>query len=118
MLTAALAAIGVYGLLAWVVNEQRRELAIRLALGATPTRLAQRVTAHGLALAAAGVTFGIVAVQGLRTGLDAVLFQIPTWDPVAIGTAGVVVLAAALAASVAPAWRAARVQPGEGLKEF
>ena len=53
VLTAILAAIGVYGLLAWTVNERRRELAIRLALGAQPGALARLVTAQGLMLATA-----------------------------------------------------------------
>ncbi|MGH8188021.1 MAG: FtsX-like permease family protein [Steroidobacteraceae bacterium] len=51
VLTGVLAAVGVYGLLMWVVNERRRELAIRLALGARPTSLARNVTLQGVTLA-------------------------------------------------------------------
>src|SRR5918994_1095013 len=63
VLTAALAAIGVYGLLAWTVSERRRELAIRLALGAQPGALARLVPAQGLLLALVGVVLGLAVAQ-------------------------------------------------------
>src|SRR6185503_18736387 len=62
-LTAVLAAIGVYGLLACVVNDRRRELAIRLALGAQPSALARLITMQGLALTASGLVLGLVVAQ-------------------------------------------------------
>jgi putative ABC transport system permease protein len=116
VLTAVLAAIGVYGLLAWTVNERRRELAIRLALGARPGALAWLVTGQGLALAASGVVVGLAATQLARGLLADVLFEIRPTDPVAmIGAATVVVTAAAIAC-LAPAVRATRVEPVEGLR--
>src|SRR5262249_31680539 len=83
VLTGVLAAIGVYGLLACVVNERRRELAIRLALGAQPAALARVVTLQGLGLAAAGVIVGLLAAQLARAPLQAVLFQTRTTDSAA-----------------------------------
>ena len=62
-LTGGLAAVGVYGLLAWTVTDRRRELAIRLALGAQPGALARDVTLHGLLLASIGVALGLGAAQ-------------------------------------------------------
>ena len=117
ILTGLLAAIGVYGLMAWTVNERRRELAIRLALGAQPASLARLVTSHGLGLAAAGVIIGLTAAQLARGLLQTVLFRTSTTDTASIaGAAGLLILAAALAC-FAPARRAARVAPIEGLKE-
>ena len=75
VLTAVLAAIGVYGLLAWTVSERRRELAIRLALGAQPGALARLVTAQGLMLAALGVVLGLAGAQLARGLLRDVLFE-------------------------------------------
>jgi putative ABC transport system permease protein len=116
-ITGLLASVGVYGLLAWTVNERRRELAIRLALGAQPGSLARLVTRQGLALAAAGVIIGLAGAQLARGVLQAVLFHTATTDLVAMsGAAGLLILAAALAC-LAPARRAARVAPIEGLRE-
>jgi hypothetical protein len=115
-ITGTLAAVGVYGLLACLVNDRRRELAIRLALGAKPLSLARRVTAQGLALASGGILIGLVAAQLARGLLDAVLFQTTTTDPAASAVSTMLLLAAAGIACLAPAIRAARVEPIEGLK--
>jgi putative ABC transport system permease protein len=117
ILTGLLAAIGVYGLLAWTVNEQRRELAIRLALGAQPAALARLVTGQGLTLAAGGIVLGLVGAQFVGPLLQDVLFQTRTSDPAAMVGAAVLLLTAALLACVAPARRAARVAPLEGMRE-
>jgi len=116
-LTGVLAAVGVYGLLTWVVNERRRELAIRLALGARPTSLARSVTVQGIVLVAIGAALGLAGSRAAGTLLQAVLFQTGLGDPIAVAGSAALVLAAALAACALPAWRAARVQPLEGLRE-
>lgn len=114
-LTGILAAVGVYGLLACVVNGRRRELAIRLALGARPASLAALVTRQGLTLAALGIAVGLAAVQVAGTLLQRVLFETATTDVVALTVSGVLLLSAAAIACVAPARRAAAVAPVEGL---
>jgi ABC-type antimicrobial peptide transport system permease subunit len=116
VVTALLASIGVYGLLAWMVNERRRELAIRLALGARPGALAWLVTAHGLTLAIAGVALGLGTAQIARGLLTQVLFETRTTDPLSQTAAAAVLIAAAAIACLAPAVRATRVAPVEGLK--
>ncbi len=118
ILTGLLAAIGVYGLLAWTVNERRRELAIRLALGAQPGSLARLVTGQGLALIAGGIVLGLGGAAQLASGLlQDVLFQTRTTDAVAMAGAAALLMTAALLACLAPARRAARVTPIEGLRE-
>jgi putative ABC transport system permease protein len=116
-LTGLLAAIGVYGLMAWTVNDRRRELAIRLALGAQPASLARLVTGHGLGLAAVGVIIGLAGAQLARGLLETVLFKTTTTDTAAIAGAALLLLGAATVACLAPARRAARVAPIEGLKD-
>lgn len=115
-ITALLAAVGVYGLLACVVSDRRHEIAIRLALGARPRSLASVVTRQGLALVGIGIVVGLVAAQLAGGFLQDVLFQTRTSDPTAIVAAGGVLYLAAAIACAAPAWRAARVQPLEGLR--
>jgi predicted permease len=116
VLTAVLAAIGVYGLLAWSVSERRRELAIRLALGAQPGALARLVTLQGLMLAGLGVVLGLAAAQFARGLLREVLFETRPTDVLALTTAAGVLMLAAAAACLAPALRATRVSPVEGMK--
>jgi putative ABC transport system permease protein len=116
VLTGSLAAIGVYGLLACVVNDRRRELAIRVALGAQPVALARLITTQGLGLALAGIVLGLVAAQLARGLLQAVLFETQVTDVAAAATTGALLLFAAGVACLAPARRAARVAPINGLK--
>ena len=115
-ITALLAAVGVYGLLACVVNDRRQEMAIRLALGARPRALATLVTREGLLLAVFGIILGVAAAQLAGRLLQDVLFQTRTSDPAAIVAAGGLLLLAAAIACAAPAWRASRVEPLAGLK--
>ena len=117
VLTGLLAAIGVYGLLAWTVNERRRELAIRLALGAQPIALARLVTVQGLGLAGGGILLGLAGAQLAGGVLQDVLFQTRTTDALAMGGTAALLLTAALLACLAPARRAARVAPVEGMRE-
>ena len=116
-ITAILAAIGVYGLLACVVSDRRHEIGIRLALGARPRSLAASVTAQGLALTAIGIIVGIVSAQLAGRLLQDVLFQTRTTDPVALIAATGALLLAAVIACAFPAWRAARVEPLEGMRQ-
>jgi putative ABC transport system permease protein len=104
-------------LLACVVNDRRREMAIRMALGARPAALARYVAGQGLLLVAIGVLIGLFATQLLFGRLlTQVLFETRTTDPVAAVAAAALLLAAAAIACTAPARRAATVAPLEGLK--
>jgi len=115
-LTATLAMIGVYGLLACVVNERRKELAIRLALGAQPRALARLVTMKGLTLASIGIGIGLAGAQLAGGLLKSVLFETRTTDTAAMLATGSILLVAAALACFGPARRAAHLPAVEGLK--
>ncbi len=111
VLSLALAAIGVYGLLAWVVGERTREIGVRMAFGARRGQVLRLVLAQGMKLAAAGLAVGLLAAFALSRVLVDLLYGVTPADP---GTYALVPLILALAAGVAclvPAWRAARVDP-------
>lgn len=115
-LAGLLAAIGVYGLFSWSVAIRRRELAIRLALGASPAEVGRAVVAQSLGLAAAGLVAGLVIVRVSERALASVVYGVTPGDPQSLGSAGMLLLVAALAACVPPAVRAMRVDPMEGLR--
>ena len=115
-LAALLAAVGVYGLFSWAVAMRTRELAIRLALGATAGTVGGLVVRHGISLVVAGLAGGLVAVQLLDGLLSRVLYGVSARDVVATGAACAVLIVAALVATVPPALRAMRVNPVDGLR--
>jgi putative ABC transport system permease protein len=106
-----LAAIGVYGVMAYSVRRRTRELGTRLALGASPRDITQLVLRQAGLLAIAGLTAGTAATLVLARTLSSLLFGVPPWDPVTLASAGGLLALATLAASYLPARRAARVDP-------
>jgi putative ABC transport system permease protein len=115
-LAGLLAALGVYGLFAWTVARRRRELAIRLTLGARPAGIGVGVVRQGLWLVAAGLVAGIALVQAARGALSRVLFEVSPTDAGSTVIAASVLLVATLLACVPAAFRAMRVDPNEGLR--
>jgi ABC-type lipoprotein release transport system permease subunit len=115
-LAGVLAALGVYGLLAWTVALRRRELAIRLTLGARPARLGTSVVWHGAVLAAIGIAAGWTLVQLASASLTRVLYEVAPTDTATTMTAAAMLLGASILACVPPAVRAMRVDPTEGLR--
>ena len=115
-LAVVLAAIGVYGLLSFVVTQRTSELGIRLALGAQPRGLMRMIVAQAAKLALAGVAIGIVAALAGVQLLQGLLFGIAATDPTALATAGAVIFAVALLASLAPARRAVGADPLRALR--
>jgi predicted permease len=113
----ALAVTGIYGVMAYHVDQRRRETAIRRALGAGAGQVMGGVVGSGLRLAAIGVVVGCVGAIGLVRGLSTVLYQASATDPTVLAaSAGVLTLTAALAC-VVPAIRAARVDPVSILRD-
>jgi predicted permease len=112
----ALAAIGVYGVLAYVVSQRTQEIGLRMAIGATPGEVVQLFLREGILLAAAGLVVGLVAAAAVSRALASMLFDVPAADPITFTSVSGVLIGAALAASYLPARRAARVDPMEALR--
>ena len=111
-----LAIIGVYGILAYAVAQRRREVSIRLALGAEPRVLKWLFVRKGLFLNCIGGIVGLAAAGVLSRWTSSLLFGIAPLDPVTYLVSGVVIVTAAAAASYIPARRAASVDPMETLR--
>jgi putative ABC transport system permease protein len=111
-----LTAIGLYGLLAYIVSLRRREVAVRLSIGATPRDVMQLVARNVSVVVGIGVSLGIAGAYLTATSLRGLLFGITPWDPLAqVFTIGLLVLVALTAAWI-PARRAMRVDPASVLR--
>lgn len=111
-----LGVIGIYGVISYAVSQRRREMGIRLALGARPGSLQARFVRHSLVMAGMGTSLGMVASVVLMRLMRSLLFGTSPFDPMTyMAVAGVLLLAAALA-SYLPARRVAAVDPGEVLR--
>ncbi len=115
-LAALLAAVGLYGTIAYTVSQRDREFGIRMALGAGPRDLLGLVVRQGLSLAALGIGIGIVAALALSRVLSSLLFGVSTADPLTYGAIVLAVAALALLASYVPARRASRLHPARVLR--
>jgi predicted permease len=111
-----LTAIGLYGVLALAVGQRRREIGVRMALGARAPSILSLILREGIALALTGVALGLASAIVLSRLLTRFLFGITPTDPVTYGVATVLVGGVALAACAIPAWRAARVDPMVALR--
>jgi putative ABC transport system permease protein len=111
-----LAAIGLYGLLAFNVAERRREIAVRLALGAEPPEILRMVVGQGLKLVAIGLLVGGAASYAGARAVGSLLYQTKSHDLATFGTVPLVLTLIALMACALPAYRASRVQPISALR--
>ena len=116
-LALLLAAVGLYGVMSYAVSQSTRELGLRMALGAGTTNLLRLVISRGLALTASGLALGAAVALGLTRLLGSLLYKVSPHDPLAFGSAFVVMTIAALAACFLPAWRATRTDPVRALRE-
>ena len=112
-----LACVGLYGTLSYTVNRRRREVGLRLALGAIPGGIVRRFLFQGLAVAVLGCIGGVLLAAVFTRALAGVLYGVSTTDPRVFAAVVAMVLAVSLLASLFPALRAARVEPVRVLRE-
>jgi ABC-type antimicrobial peptide transport system permease subunit len=111
-----LAAIGIYGLMTYTVEQQKQEIGIRLALGAEATQVRNRVVRLGMSLALSGVVAGLIASWAVARLMEDFLFAVKPRDPVAFVAVPAVLSVVALLAVWFPASRASRVDPVVALR--
>jgi predicted permease len=115
-LALLLAALGLYGVLAYSVSCRTREIGIRMALGDRPGHVMRQIAGEGLWLVAIGIAIGMTAGAAAAPALRAFLTRDSLWDPPVLATAAAVMMATTLLATVAPARRAAAVDPAVALR--
>lgn len=116
-LAVLLAGVGLYGVVSYAVSQSTRELGLRMALGARAPDLLRLVISQGLLLTAGGLVLGMTAALVLTRLLGSYLYGVGPRDPLAFGSAVIVMLLLAFAASFIPAWRAVHTDPTQALRE-
>ncbi len=111
-----IAAVGLYSVLAYTVGQRRRELGIRVALGAVTARVVRLVVAQTLMMAFVGIVIGLVTAALAARWLGALLIGVGPRDPLVLSVVASTLLLTAVAASLFPAWHAARVNPAQALR--
>lgn len=116
-LAVLLASIGLYGVVSYAVSQSTRELGLRMALGARPLDLIRLVMSQGVWLTGCGLVLGAAVALSLTRLLGIYLFDVSPRDPLAMGSAAMVMILLAFAASFAPTWRAVHTDPTQALRE-
>jgi ABC-type antimicrobial peptide transport system permease subunit len=107
----ALATIGIYGVMAYLVSQGTREIGIRMALGATQNTVLKLVVKQGMVLAVSGVALGLIAALAFSRLVSGLLFGVKATDPLTFAAITILLTVVALVASYIPARRAARIDP-------
>jgi putative ABC transport system permease protein len=116
LLALALAAVGIYGVVAYAVGQQTREIGGRIALGARPRNVASLILRSGLAPVLLGIGLGTAGALGVSRLIANVLYGVKPEDPPTYFVCGIVLVAVGVLACAVPAWRASRVEPMQALR--
>jgi putative ABC transport system permease protein len=116
LVALALAASGLYGLIAHSVTERTHEIGVRMALGADGRDVVSLVIRHGLSMVALGVVLGLAGAAALSRTLRGLVFGIDPMDPPTFAAVAAMLVAVSLAACYLPAWRATRIAPVTALR--
>ncbi len=111
-----LSAVGIYGVISYLVAQRRNEIGVRVALGAPSGRVGRMVVMQSMGMAVAGALIGVVVAAAGGRLLGALLFEVSPTDPVVLTVVPIVLVAIAAVASLAPAWRATHVDPVAALR--
>lgn len=111
-----LSAVGIYGVISYIVTQRRSEIGIRMALGASVTQVVRMVMLQSVRLAVVGIAVGLLGALAVSRVMQAMLFGVKPADPLVMTSVVVVLLGTTLLASVVPARRAARVDPSEAMR--
>jgi ABC-type antimicrobial peptide transport system permease subunit len=111
-----LAAVGLYGVVAFTVGQRTKEIGLRMALGATSARVKAMFVGHAMGSVAAGVMLGAIGLFALMRVLDSFLYGMDPVDPVTLVSVAAVLAAVAIGASYLPARRASRLDPVDALR--
>jgi ABC-type antimicrobial peptide transport system permease subunit len=116
MIAALLAALGLYGVLSHAVNQRRREIGIRMALGASTRDVLSLVVRHATTMLVLGLGLGVLGAFGATRVMTRLLFEVSTLDPLAFVVAALAMAVVGLLAALVPASRASRVDPVTALR--
>jgi ABC-type antimicrobial peptide transport system permease subunit len=116
VVTSVLAAVGLYGVMAYAVSIRRREIGVRMALGALPRDVRRMVSLAGLRLAGVGIAIGMASTLLTSPLVRGLLYGVSPTDPVTLGVTSVAVFVVALVATWIPARQAAALDPSEALR--
>jgi len=116
ILATLLAAVGLYGVLAYTVAQRTREIGVRMALGAAPERVRSMVLRQVAIMTIVGGAIGLTAAIAVGRLAESMLYEIKGWDPVVLVGAAMALGVVALGAGLIPASRAARIEPMRALR--